>query len=95
MQRLIPHCTKALGVAISLAFQAGGADADAIMVKSKDDGDRMRAGGRPCPLCGKPVNAAHRPFCSRRCAEIDLGRWLGGAYVIPGPELGADDDPDD
>jgi endogenous inhibitor of DNA gyrase (YacG/DUF329 family) len=30
----------------------------------------------------------HRPFCSKRCAEIDLGRWLKGAYVIPGAPVG-------
>lgn len=41
-----------------------------------------------CPLCGKPCEHAFRPFCSRRCAEIDLSRWLNGAYAIAGePEL--------
>ncbi|GGC72955.1 DNA gyrase inhibitor YacG [Chelatococcus reniformis] len=38
---------------------------------------------RPCAICGKPVRAEHRPFCSARCADIDLNRWLGGVYVIP------------
>jgi len=38
-----------------------------------------------CPICGKPTEPAHRPFCSKRCAEIDLGRWLKGAYAVPGP----------
>ncbi|PPR23270.1 MAG: DNA gyrase inhibitor YacG [Alphaproteobacteria bacterium MarineAlpha10_Bin1] len=38
--------------------------------------------GKKCPLCGKPADAAHRPFCSRRCADVDLHRWLGGAYRI-------------
>lgn len=37
-----------------------------------------------CPICGKQTVHAYRPFCSRRCADIDLGRWLTGAYVIPG-----------
>ncbi|MEM8575842.1 MAG: DNA gyrase inhibitor YacG [Pseudomonadota bacterium] len=37
-----------------------------------------------CPICGKPTVKAHRPFCSKRCAEIDLGRWLKGAYAVPG-----------
>ncbi len=37
-----------------------------------------------CPICRKPVSAATRPFCSPRCAEIDLGRWLTGQYVVPG-----------
>ena len=36
-----------------------------------------------CPICGKAVVAAYRPFCSRRCADVDLGRWLTGGYAIP------------
>ncbi len=39
-----------------------------------------------CPICRKPTDAKYRPFCSRRCADVDLGRWLTGSYVIPGPE---------
>ena len=39
---------------------------------------------RPCPICGKPAQPAYRPFCSKRCADVDLQRWLSGAYVIPG-----------
>jgi uncharacterized protein len=38
---------------------------------------------RPCPICGKPAQPKRRPFCSARCATIDLGRWLGGNYRIP------------
>jgi uncharacterized protein len=37
---------------------------------------------RRCPICGKPASEQHRPFCSARCAQIDLGRWLKGAYRI-------------
>ena len=37
-----------------------------------------------CPVCGKPALALLSPFCSRRCADIDLGRWLKGGYAIPG-----------
>ncbi|MEO8895935.1 MAG: DNA gyrase inhibitor YacG [Rhizomicrobium sp.] len=37
-----------------------------------------------CPICGKPGQASFSPFCSRRCADIDLGRWLKGRYAIPG-----------
>lgn len=44
----------------------------------------------PCPICGRPADPALKPFCSTRCADVDLGRWLGERYVIPGPE---DDDP--
>ena len=36
-----------------------------------------------CPTCGKPVDPAYRPFCSRRCADVDLQRWLSGRYAIP------------
>jgi endogenous inhibitor of DNA gyrase (YacG/DUF329 family) len=38
----------------------------------------------PCPICRKPAAEASRPFCSARCADIDLGRWLTGQYVAPG-----------
>jgi len=39
---------------------------------------------RRCAVCGKPEAPDYRPFCSKRCADIDLGRWLKGNYVIPG-----------
>lgn len=39
---------------------------------------------RPCPECGKPSARETYPFCSKRCKDIDLNRWLSGAYVIPG-----------
>ena len=39
---------------------------------------------RPCPICGKPGQMATKPFCSPRCADVDLHRWLGGVYSIPG-----------
>lgn len=52
-----------------------------------------------CPICGKAradMNAAdaakYRPFCSRRCADIDLGRWLTGSYAVPSA---AEPDPDE
>jgi endogenous inhibitor of DNA gyrase (YacG/DUF329 family) len=38
---------------------------------------------RPCPICGKPSSQQYHPFCSARCADIDLNRWLSGSYVIP------------
>jgi endogenous inhibitor of DNA gyrase (YacG/DUF329 family) len=37
-----------------------------------------------CPVCGKPSLPQYRPFCSQRCKDIDLNRWLSDAYVIPG-----------
>ena len=48
-----------------------------------------------CPICGKDSVPAYRPFCSKRCADVDLARWLRGDYVIPGPpvdDVPADDD---
>ncbi len=36
-----------------------------------------------CPICEKPTERTFRPFCSKRCADIDLGRWLNGSYAIP------------
>ena len=39
---------------------------------------------RPCPECGKPSVREFYPFCSARCKDIDLNRWLKGTYVIPG-----------
>ncbi|MBL4927789.1 DNA gyrase inhibitor YacG [Fuscibacter oryzae] len=36
-----------------------------------------------CPICGKAADAKYRPFCSRRCADVDLGRWLTGGYALP------------
>lgn len=38
---------------------------------------------RPCPICGKPSDRAHYPFCSERCRDRDLHRWLSGSYAIP------------
>jgi uncharacterized protein len=39
---------------------------------------------RTCPICGKPRSKRYDPFCSRRCADVDLHRWLKGSYAIPG-----------
>ncbi|MBE0455348.1 DNA gyrase inhibitor YacG [Roseovarius autotrophicus] len=36
-----------------------------------------------CPICGKPAEDRYRPFCSRRCADIDLGKWFTGDYAVP------------
>jgi len=47
---------------------------------------------RKCPICGKPAQQASRPFCSDRCKQMDLNRWLSGSYVIPSH---VDDDDED
>lgn len=39
-----------------------------------------------CPICKAPTVAAYRPFCSKRCADLDLGNWLKGAYSVPSEE---------
>ena len=51
-----------------------------------------------CPICAKPPTARYRPFCSKRCADIDLGNWFAESYTIP-DDTPADEDapapPDD
>ena len=49
---------------------------------------------KKCPICGKPAVQASKPFCSERCRDVDLNRWLSGSYVVPGrPEADEDADP--
>lgn len=45
-----------------------------------------------CVICGKPQDPKSKPFCSKRCADVDLHRWLSGGYAIPAVE---EDEPDD
>lgn len=45
-----------------------------------------------CVICGKPKDPKYRPFCSKRCADVDLNRWLSGGYAIPASE---EDEPGD
>ena len=47
----------------------------------------------PCPECGRPSHREHYPFCSNRCRDLDLSRWLTGAYAIPVAQ--DEDNPDD
>lgn len=52
-------------------------------------------GERKCPICGRETVEEFKPFCSRRCADVDLNRWLSGSYVIPARDdepVGEDDD---
>jgi uncharacterized protein len=49
----------------------------------------------PCAICGRPRSAQHRPFCSRRCADVDLYHWLSGAYVIQSRDEVDDDQSDE
>ncbi len=41
---------------------------------------------KPCPICGKSAVEKFQPFCSKRCADVDLHRWLSGVYAVPGKE---------
>jgi endogenous inhibitor of DNA gyrase (YacG/DUF329 family) len=56
---------------------------------------------KTCPVCGKPAAKKYLPFCSKRCADLDLARWLGGVYRIPTEEppdgnyVEPDEDPED
>jgi len=45
-----------------------------------------------CPICQKSTDKQYQPFCSKRCADLDLGKWLTGAYAIAST---SDDDLDD
>lgn len=51
-----------------------------------DASGKGKSSARPCPICGAPRSDEYRPFCSRRCADIDLGRWLKEDYRVPSQE---------
>ena len=53
---------------------------------------RVSRPAEPCPICGRPLQELYRPFCSARCADVDLGHWLTGSYAIPVPH---DEDEDE
>jgi endogenous inhibitor of DNA gyrase (YacG/DUF329 family) len=53
--------------------------------------DNLKAKAPPaCAICGRPRVEKYNPFCSKRCADVDLYRWLNGKYAIP-----ASDEPDE
>jgi uncharacterized protein len=54
-----------------------------IGAKAKTRKVARKAAQGVCPICGKPTDALLRPFCSQRCADVDLHRWLSGVYVVP------------
>lgn len=59
-------------------------------MNDNDERARQERQGSPfaskpvCPICGKPTQPAFRPFCSKRCADVDLSRWFNGVYAVPG-----------
>ena len=63
------------------------ADASHLTLVSRGKKSLKKVG---CPICKAEAVKPHSPFCSRRCAQADLGRWLMGDYAIPAHE-GADD----
>ncbi|MEL7047527.1 MAG: DNA gyrase inhibitor YacG [Pseudomonadota bacterium] len=55
--------------------------------------DLAPTGGR-CPICRSDALRKYRPFCSKRCADVDLSRWMSGRYAIPGGDADEDEDGD-
>ena len=49
-----------------------------------EKGASGRTAAKKCPICGKPAVEASKPFCSERCRDVDLNRWLSNSYAIPG-----------
>jgi hypothetical protein len=63
------------------ASRAGGAAAAHHINAMPERAESRRS--KSCPICGKPTADKFRPFCSRRCADVDLNRWLSGVYAVP------------
>ena len=57
--------------------------------------DSQTGGSGRCPICKAPTETAYRPFCSARCRDVDLARWLSGSYAIPGGQEDGDEDGDE
>lgn len=55
----------------------------------------MTQSARKCPICGKPRHPEHTPFCSNRCRDRDLVRWLEDGYALPGPATAPENDVED
>jgi hypothetical protein len=67
-----------------------------MVAKNAKPGRKTQTSAGTCPICGKPRDERYRPFCSRRCADVDLGRWLSESYAMPLPDseaIGDDDEP--
>jgi hypothetical protein len=67
--------------------------AEVIPLRRRGSGEgRGKGSAERCPICGKAASPDHRPFCSARCGEIDLGRWLKGVYRVPTDEAPSQED---
>jgi uncharacterized protein len=53
---------------------------------ANDNADAKGKAAPGCPICGRPRAEKYKPFCSARCADVDLYRWLNGNYAIPASE---------
>lgn len=60
---------------------------------SEPSDERPARPPRPCPICRKMSVAAYHPFCSKRCADVDLSRWFGEVYAAPAEETDDDETP--
>jgi len=70
----------------------GSRDVDVVMKPDRPVPLRAVRTQAQCPVCGKPADEKYRPFCSKRCANIYLGRWLKESYRVPTDETPADGD---
>jgi len=70
----------------------GSRDVDVVMKPDRPVPLRAVRIQAQCPVCGKPADEKYRPFCSKRCADIDLGRWLKESYRVPTDETPGDGD---
>ena len=65
--------------------QGSGGPAQGSGGPAKDQGPpKGKGAAKKCPICGKPATEASLPFCSERCRDVDLNRWLSNSYAIPG-----------
>lgn len=64
------------------------------MTSPSNDNSAKAKAGDLCPVCDAPSVADFAPFCSKRCANVDLHRWLAGNYAIPANEADSDDGAD-
>jgi len=55
----------------------------------------MTSATKKCPICGRPRQPEHTPFCSTRCRDRDLVKWLDDGYALPGPRVDPDPERDD
>ncbi len=56
------------------------------MKSPSNDNDMTKSQTSKCPICDKNGDINYAPFCSKRCADVDLHRWLSGGYAVPAEE---------